>query len=253
MKSKAVSFFLTFVGVLVWPVGWSLVNAVTMGILKSVPAPGGQNFVTLLVAIVAAIPVFLWILIGYVVAPIYVQKVVARGGAAIQGFVGTMISTVGQSSAAAVAGALGAPAAVLSVGRLNRGGGAQKTRSEGRGPRSERIFGESGGGTDYGLGDSSEAYTAPAERRRGAGGMLGVSAGVIGVGAAVAKPVAAVMAAGAPVARRFGSAAQFIGHAAAEGAGETSGMESRAIRLIDDGGRRGNRSSLQARGYIERI
>ncbi|HKM57743.1 MAG TPA: hypothetical protein VJX28_03290 [Chthoniobacterales bacterium] len=139
LKSKAVSFFLTFVGVLVWPVGWSLVNAVTMGILKSVPAPGGQNFVTLLVAIVAAIPVFLWILIGYVVAPIYVQKVVARGGAAIQGFVGTMISTVGQSSAAAVAGALGAPAAVLSVGRLNSGGGAQKTRSEGRGPRSERI------------------------------------------------------------------------------------------------------------------
>ena len=253
LKSKAVSFFLTFVGVLVWPVGWSLVNAVTMGILKSVPAPGGQNFVTLLVAIVAAIPVFLWILIGYVVAPIYVQKVVARGGAAIQGFVGTMISTVGQSSAAAVAGALGAPAAVLSVGQLNSGGGARKTRSEGRSPRSERIFGESGGGTDYGLGDSSEAYVAPAERRRGAGGLLGISAGVIGAGAAVAKPIAAVMAAGGPVARRFGSAAQFIGHAAAEGAGETSGMESRAIRLIDDGSRRANRSSLQARRYIEKI
>jgi hypothetical protein len=239
--------------VLIWPVGWSLVNAVTMGILKSVPAPGGQNFVTLLIAIVAAIPVFLWILIGYVVAPIYVQKVVTRGGAAIQGFVGTMISTVGQSSAAAVAGALGAPAAVLSVGRGNGGRGGQKTRSEGSSPGSERMFAESGGGTVSGFGDSSESYAAPGERRHGVGGVFGIGAGVIGAGAAMAKPVAAVMAAGGPVARRFGSAAQFIGHAAAEGAGETSGMESRAIRLIDDGSRRANRSSLRARGYVERF
>jgi hypothetical protein len=261
LKSKAVSFFLTFVGVLAWPVGWSLVNAVTMGILKSVPTPGDQNFVTLLVAIVAAIPVFLWILIGYVVAPIYAQKVVTRGGAAIQGFVGTMISVVGQSSAAVVAGALGAPAAGLGLGRSIGGGGEQTGKSSGTkpGPRPEKIFCEAAGGSDYGSGGSVDDSPAPAARRRGPGGLLGIGAGAIGAGAAVTKPVAAVMAAAAPIAQRFGSAAQFIGHGAAEGAGETSGMEYRAIRLIDDGGRRrvrspgyqGNRSSFQARGYID--
>jgi hypothetical protein len=31
LKSKSTSFFLTFVGVMTWPVGWSIVNAVTLG------------------------------------------------------------------------------------------------------------------------------------------------------------------------------------------------------------------------------
>jgi hypothetical protein len=261
LKNKAVSFFLTFVGVLAWPVGWSVVNAVTMGILKSVPTPGNQNFVTLLVAIVAAIPVFFWILIGYVVAPIYAQKIVTRGGAAIQGFVGTMLSTVGQSSAAVLAGALGAPATGLGLGRSIGGGGDQtgKPGATEPGPRFEKIFGEAAGESDSGSVGSVQESAAPAARRRGPGGLLGFGAAAIGAGAVATKPVAAVMAAAAPVVQRFGSAAQFIGHGAAEGAGETSGLEYRAIRLIDDGGRRrarslgyqGNRSSLQARGYVD--
>jgi hypothetical protein len=262
LKHKSVSFFLTFVGVIAWPVGWSLVNAVTMGILKSVPTPENQNFVTLLVAIVAAIPVFFWILIGYVVAPIYAQKVVTRGGAAIQGFVGTMLSTVGQSSAAVLAGAFGAPAAGLGLGRSVVGGGDHTGKSGATepGPRPEKIFGDAAGETDAGSGGSVQEGPAPVARRRGPGGLLGIGTAAIGAGAAVARPVAAAMAAAAPVAQRFGSAAQFIGHGVAEGAGATSGMEYRAIRLIDDGGGRrgrslgyqGNRSSLQARGYIDR-
>jgi hypothetical protein len=59
LKSKATGFFLTFVGVLAWPVGWSLVNAVTFGIFKSLPAPQNQNFATLMIAIVLAVPVLL--------------------------------------------------------------------------------------------------------------------------------------------------------------------------------------------------
>jgi hypothetical protein len=66
LKSKALGFFLTFVGVLTWPVGWSLVNTVTLGIFKSLPAPQNQNFATLMIAIVLAIPVLLWVLIGHV-------------------------------------------------------------------------------------------------------------------------------------------------------------------------------------------
>ena len=246
-----------------WPVGWSLVNAVTMGILKSVPTPENQNFVTLLVAIVAAIPVFLWILIGYVVAPIYAQKVVSRGGAAVQGFVGTMMSVVGQSSAAVIGSALGTPAVALGLGKAAGGAAVnQSDRSAGAAPgaRPGKVFDESISGGDAGTGNSGQESPAPVVRRRGLGGVLGIGAAAIRTGAAVAKPVAVAMAAGVPVARRFGSAAQFIGHGTAEGAGETSGMEFRAIRLIDDGGGRRvrpsgyqpNRSSLQARGYIDR-
>jgi hypothetical protein len=264
LKSKAVSFFLTFVGVLMWPVGWSLVNAVTMGVLKSVPTPENQNFVTLLVAIVAAIPVFLWILIGYVVAPIYAQKVVTRGGAAVQGFVGTMMSVVGQSSAAVIGSALGAPAVALGLDKdkADRGAVDRSGRSPGAasGVKPGKVFAESMSGGDAGMGNSDQESPAPVVRRRGLGGVLGIGAAAIGTAAVVAKPVAVVMAAGVPVARRFGSASQFIGHGTAEGAGETSGMEFRAIRLINDGsgrrlrpsGNQGNRSSLQARGYIDR-
>jgi hypothetical protein len=112
LKSKAVAFFLTFVGVLSWPVGWSLVNTVTLGIFKSLPAPQSQDFATLIIGIVLAIPVLLWVLIGHVAAPIFVQKVVTRGGAVIQGFAGTMVSAVGASSMAIYSGGLGASAAM---------------------------------------------------------------------------------------------------------------------------------------------
>src|SRR5580692_11493206 len=106
LKSKAIGFFLTFVGVLTWPVGWSLVNTVTLGIFKSLPAPQNQNFATLMIAIVLAIPVLLWVLIGHVVAPIFVQRVVIRGGAVIQGFAGTVFSAVAASTMAIYSGGL---------------------------------------------------------------------------------------------------------------------------------------------------
>src|SRR5580700_11773695 len=121
LKSKAIGFFLTFVGVLAWPVGWSLVNTVTLGIFKSLPAPQDQNFATLMVAIVLALPVLLWVLIGHVVAPIFVQKVVIRGGAVIQGFAGTIFSAVGASSLAIYSGGMAETASWL----------AQMTKSTG--------------------------------------------------------------------------------------------------------------------------
>src|SRR5580700_1543268 len=121
LKSKAIGFFLTFVGVLSWPVGWSLVNSVTLGIFKSLPAPENQNFATLMIAIVLAVPVLLWVLIGHVVAPIFVQKVVIRGGAVIQGFAGTVFSAVGASSMAIYSGGLAASANWLGQMKQNTG------------------------------------------------------------------------------------------------------------------------------------
>jgi hypothetical protein len=82
------------------------VNTVTLGIFKCLPAPQDQNFATLMIAIVLAIPVLLWVLIGHVLAPIFVQKVVIRGGAVIQAFAGTVFSAVGASSMAIYRGGL---------------------------------------------------------------------------------------------------------------------------------------------------
>ena len=260
LRTKAVSFFLTYVGVLTWPVGWSLVNAVTLAILKSVPAPGNQNIVTLLIAIAAAVPLFLWVLVGYVLAPIYVQKVVTRGGAAIQGFVGTMVSTVGGISATM----FGAPFAVaskrLSDPRRN-GAGSDQSASGTYGAwqaKPEKVFTESlseGFEGSTGLPDNVAAPYARSGSRR-VWGQPGTGANT-GAGA-VAKRVVAALDAGASAFRRFGSAAQLLGHGVAEGAGETSGMDWRAIRLIEhrEGGNawprepRMNRSSVQARNYI---
>src|SRR3984957_3557267 len=121
LKSKAVGFFLTFVGVLSWPVGWSLVNTVTLGIFRSLPAPQDQNFATLLIAIVLAVPVLLWVLIGHVVAPVFVQKVVIRGGGVIQGLAGTIFSAVGASSMAIYSGGLAGSAGLLTSMKQNSG------------------------------------------------------------------------------------------------------------------------------------
>ncbi len=118
LKSKAIGFFLTFIGVLAWPVGWSLVNAVTLGVFRSLPAPQNQNFATLMIAIVLAVPVLLWVLIGHVIAPIFVQKAVIRGGAVIQGFAGTIFSTVGAGSMAIYSSGLAASA--NGFGNINR-------------------------------------------------------------------------------------------------------------------------------------
>src|SRR5580700_3657216 len=129
LKSKAVGFFLTFVGVLSWPVGWSLVNTVTLGIFKSLPAPQNQNFASLMIAIVLAIPVLLWVLIGHVVAPIFVQRVVIRGGAVIQGFAGTVFSAVGASSMAIYGAGMAGSASLLGNTMRNSGRDEQEGRA----------------------------------------------------------------------------------------------------------------------------
>ena len=258
LRTKAVSFFLTFIGVLTWPIGWSLVNAVTLAILKSVPTPANQNIVTLLIAIAAAVPVFLWVLIGYVVAPIYVQKVVTRGGAAIQGFVGTMVSTVGGTSASI----FGAPFAIaskrLSDPRRNGAGSDQSASGTHGAWKPEKVSTES---FSEGYGESSgppDNVAAP-DPRSGTRRVWGQPGTGANTGArAVPKRVAAVLDAGASAFRRFGSAAQFLGHGVAEGAGETSSMEWRAIRFVEDREGRSNRpresqtnrSSVNARNYI---
>jgi len=251
LKSKAVGFFLTFVGVLSWPVGWSLVNTVTLGIFKSLPAPQNQNFASLMIAIVLAIPVLLWVLIGHVVAPIFVQRVVIRGGAVIQGFAGTVFSAVGASSMAIFSGGLAGSASLL----------GNMTRNSGRDDRDARPFdyAPSQGREDFFaepldafVGDQIESGAqSPVPSFRGAKAQEQATRGLSGLGAGM-------MGAGAAMMNRFGSVARFIGHAVVEGSGEGSGLEYRALAAFGPGGtnsrmspNQANRSSLRARRYID--
>jgi hypothetical protein len=247
LKGKATGFFLTFVGIMTWPVGWSIVNVVTLAVLKSVPGPQDQNFATLIVAIVLAIPVLLWVVIGHVIAPIYMQKIVLRGGAVIQGFAGTICSVVGAGSAAAFA------AAPSSLANAIRNG--QQRREEGRGTKrlgdaSRRMGVEQLVLAPETLFSAAETEKGTRARTRtkaatgGEGGFLNTSAGVLEAGASLID--------------RMGSVARFIGHAVGEGSGDRVGLDYRALAAFAPQnasgripGNRTNRSSLQARKYLE--
>jgi hypothetical protein len=250
LKSKAVGFFLTFGGVLSWPVGWSLVNSVTLGIFKSLPAPQNQNFATLMVAIVLAIPVLLWVLIGHVLAPIFVQKAVIRGGAVIQGFAGTIFSAVGASSLAIYSGGMAGTATLLAHMKQNSGRDEPDARPVDYLPNqgSGELFPEP---TAAPAGDHGEANVqSAAPLFHGAKGQEQFTRGMSSIGAGV-------MGAGAAMMNRFGSVARFIGHAVVEGSGEGSGLEYRALAAFGPNGRNSrtsaNRSSLRARRYIDEV
>ena len=250
LKSKSTAFFLTFAGVMTWPVGWSIINAVTLGVLKSIPGPQDQNFATLMVAIVLAIPVLLWVVIGHVVAPVYMQKVVMRGGGVIQGFVGTMYSAVGAGSMAAYA----AVPKSLADGLRN----SRRVREEERGAKASRASFQRKGFEGFDL-VADNLFGSEAGEKRGkhsahagkASGGRQASAGRladVGTGA---------LDAGAGLMGRMGSAARFIGHAIAEGGGDGAGLDYRALAtfapLTANSGSstyRINRSSLQARKYL---
>ena len=251
LKSKALGFFLTFVGVLTWPVGWSLVNTVTLGIFKSLPAPQNQNFATLMIAIVLAIPVLLWVLIGHVLAPIFVQKAVIRGGAVIQAFAGTVFSAVGASSMALYGGGLAGSANWLA--QMNQSTGRDEPigspveyapdRQTG-GPSFEALGASTRDQTESGEPGRSRIFRGKREQPPSGRESLGMGAGVLGAGAAMVN--------------RFGSVARFIGHAVVEGSGDGSGLEYRALAAFGPSGTNSrmstqlaNRSSLQARRYID--
>lgn len=253
LKSKAVGFFLTFAGVMSWPVGWSLVNSVTLGIFKTLPAPQNQNFATLMVAIVLAIPVLLWVLIGHVVAPIFVQKAVIRGGAVIQGFAGTIFSAVGASSLAIYSGGMVGAANWLAHMKQNTARDEHEARPveyvASQGPA--ESFAEPTAASAVDQGEASVQSGSPLFR--GARGQEHFTRGMTGIGAGM-------MGAGAAMMNRFGSVARFIGHAVVEGSGDGGGLEYRALAAFGPNGRSSrttansaNRSSLQARRYIDEV
>jgi hypothetical protein len=98
LRGQAEAFFKTYIGVQCWPIGWVFVNVVTIALCQNLIAPDQENLGQLLIAILWCVPVLLWVVIGHILAPFYTQKIVVRGGAEIQGFVGAMIAAVGGAS-----------------------------------------------------------------------------------------------------------------------------------------------------------
>ena len=247
LKGKATGFFLTFAGIMTWPVGWSIVNVVTLGVLKSIPGPQDQNFAALIFAIVLVIPVLLWVVIGHVIAPIYMQKVVLRGGSVIQGFAGTIFSVIGAGSMAAYAAVPSTLANTARNGQQGRGlGSSAKGFGDSRRMGSEQLVLAPESLVCAGENEASRKNRGRAERTSGGKGDTRFSNGG-----------SAVLDAGADLMNRVGSVARFIGHAVAEGGGDGAGLEYRALAAFAPqsantrgSGYRPNRSSIQARKYL---
>ena len=98
-RHKGQGFFLTFVGLLCWPIGWSFVNAVTLQLFQALPAPQNQSFPALIAAIVASVPILLWVFVGHVLCPTFAQKIVIRGGGAVQAMAGAMVGVMALGTA----------------------------------------------------------------------------------------------------------------------------------------------------------
>ncbi|HZC34378.1 MAG TPA: hypothetical protein VE242_02125, partial [Chthoniobacterales bacterium] len=106
LRGQAEGFFKTYIGVLCWPIGWVFANVVTLALLQALRTPNSENAGDIVLAIIWSIPILLWVVIGHVIAPLYAQKVVVRGGAELQAFTGAMLATVGGTTGAVYAGAL---------------------------------------------------------------------------------------------------------------------------------------------------
>lgn len=154
LRGQAETFFKAYIGVQCWPVGWVLANIVTINLLQGISPPNPEDAGALVLAIILCVPLLLWMVIGYVLAPFYVQKVVMRGGAEVQAFAGAMISAVGGTSGAVYGGAFAlAKSATLGLNQsigpiknpIGRGlSGSQQTnntRNQGNGSNGQEGIG----------------------------------------------------------------------------------------------------------------
>jgi hypothetical protein len=244
MRSQAEAFFKTYIGVLCWPIGWVFANVVTLALLQALKTPNSENAGDIVLAIVWSVPILLWVVIGHVIAPLYAQKVVVRGGAELQAFTGAMLATVGGTTGAVYAGALRFGAAKMrafgqSVAnpRTNNDGGSM-------GNQAEESFGWAG---EPRLTGSSAAARGIIRREPGFGGLTeGWSRGLIGAGA---EGGAKAHDFSAGVSETGGNLASTVGSMIANASGNRMGPEAYfrfgAFRKTEPNG-----SSRRARSYL---
>lgn len=133
LRSGGVHFIQSYLGLFAWPIGWGVVNLFVLSAIAMNPARTNVTVEDLIRSLVLGFPILVGIVLGYFLAPFMIQKVVARGGAAIQSFLGQMFgASVGAGLVAAGAG----------VALLGKGGGAAMALA---GRASGPPEGESGG------------------------------------------------------------------------------------------------------------
>jgi hypothetical protein len=255
LRGQAEAFFRTYVGVQCWPVGWVFVNIVTIALFNNLSAPNPEDVGQLLIAIVYSVPVFLWVVIGHILAPFYAQKLVTRGGSELQAFAGAMISAVGGTGASVYGGA-------FSFGRWGAGKindfGKSMNRRYGRAGSGHRAWGDdggqengSGGGHGFGGEELLGNFVPGLHEMRGADAKVGdavkgfagsaVRVGFWGLGKA--------WDAGEFGVRAVGNTADTVGYLVADASGNRIGPE-RNFSFPRFGRNTSNRSSRRAAGYL---
>jgi hypothetical protein len=251
LRGQAETFFKAYVGLQCWPIGWIFANIVAVALLNGLAPPSPENAAAIVIAIVLCIPVILWIVIGYVLAPFYVQKVVIRGGTELQAFAGAMISAVGGTSGAVYGGAFGmAKRATLGlnqgIGAIkypinNWGSGSQQNNNAGNQDNSSN--GQQGSGIDDALGSLLPEYR-DIEESGGSNGGAADRARNLGV-----RGLSKAMDAGEFAARTAGNMANTLGALVADASGNRIGPE-RGFSLPRMQRNSSNRSSRRAANYL---
>lgn len=251
LRGQAEAFFKAYVGVQCWPIGWVFVNVVTIALCQNLIAPNQENLGQLLIAILWCVPVLLWVVIGHILGPFYTQKIVVRGGAELQGFVGAMISAVG-----------GATGSVYGTGFSFGRWGAQKLNGMGRPQNHGRHRGDSipksaddnrgqenvsADGSGFGAENLSSDGVAGTNANEGTeSSVKGALPGAIRLGT---KGFGKLWDAGEFGVRTAGSMANTLGSLVADASGNRIGPE-RNLSFPRFPGNKKNRSSQRAAGYV---
>jgi len=251
LRGQAEGFFKTYIGVQCWPVGWVFVNVITIALCKNLIAPNQENLGQLLIAILWCVPVLLWVVIGHILAPFYTQKIVVRGGAELQGFVGAMISAVG-----------GATGSVYGTGFSFGRWGAQKLNSVSHPKQSGGDRGHAntksaysnravanGSVDEHGFGAENFSSDGIAGTNTHGGSETNVKGALPGAMRLGVKGVGKLWDASEFGVRTAGNMANTLGALVADASGNRIGPEGR-LSFPRFPGNKQNRSSRRAAGYV---
>jgi hypothetical protein len=251
LRGQAEAFFKTYIGVQCWPIGWVFVNVITIALCQNLIAPNQENLGQLLIAILWCVPVLIWVVIGHILAPFYTQKMVVRGGAELQGFVGAMISAVGGATGSVYGtgfsfGRRGAQK-LNDMGHSRKNGGerghlnaksAYDHRAVADGSVNEQGFGAENLSSDGIAGTNTNGAAEP--------NVKGALPGAMRLGV---KGVGKLWDAGEFGVRTAGNMANTLGAMVADASGNRIGPEGR-LSFSRFPGSKQNRSSRRAAGYV---
>ena len=240
LKNTGLNFLLSYLGLFCWPIGWGVVNLGVLAAIAMSPARTNVTTEDLLRSLVTSLPIVIWIVFGYILAPFCIQKVVAKGGAAIQGFLSTAImgSVAATIMAAGFVGG-GLMGGLASLGRgLGGGGAGRSSGAADEGP----LLPWSGGGGGKGSGGTtgSTRTIRQSEMTQASGGSAGPARTGNGGGGRLGD-----------IAAGLSSLAHTIGDLGSEASGEPHPITpSRLLRSMGSTKRKSADASERARQYL---